>query len=97
MLRRRRRGGAAVSARSRPGAPAAAAPRASAWTRSLSQSESELGFWRGGSAGVLVLAERLVEGGKREMAVGDALRRLCEEVGWSYAVFWKAIGAADPV
>ncbi|XP_008674454.1 transcription factor LHW isoform X2 [Zea mays] len=31
------------------------------------------------------------------MAVGDALRRLCEEVGWSYAVFWKAIGAADPV
>ena len=48
-------------------------------------------------AGVLVLAERLVEGGKREMAVGDALRRLCEEIGWSYAVFWKAIGAADPV
>ncbi|KAF7048304.1 hypothetical protein CFC21_057096 [Triticum aestivum] len=31
------------------------------------------------------------------MAVGDALRRLCEEIGWSYAVFWKAIGAADPV
>ncbi|KAL5225486.1 hypothetical protein ABZP36_012125 [Zizania latifolia] len=31
------------------------------------------------------------------MAVGEALRRLCEEVGWSYAVFWKAIGAADPV
>jgi hypothetical protein len=31
------------------------------------------------------------------MAVGDALRRLCDEVGWSYAVFWKAIGAADPV
>ncbi|VAI03620.1 unnamed protein product [Triticum turgidum subsp. durum] len=30
------------------------------------------------------------------MAVGDALRRLCEEIGWSYAVFWKAIGAADP-
>jgi hypothetical protein len=32
-----------------------------------------------------------------KMAVGDALRRLCDEVGWSYAVFWKAIGAADPV
>ncbi|XP_044980709.1 transcription factor LHW-like isoform X2 [Hordeum vulgare subsp. vulgare] len=31
------------------------------------------------------------------MAVGEALRRLCEEIGWSYAVFWKAIGAADPV
>ncbi|XP_006664356.1 transcription factor LHW-like [Oryza brachyantha] len=31
------------------------------------------------------------------MAVGEALRRLCEEAGWSYAVFWKAIGAADPV
>ncbi|KAF7053084.1 hypothetical protein CFC21_061079 [Triticum aestivum] len=31
------------------------------------------------------------------MAVGDALRRLCEDIGWSYAVFWKAIGAADPV
>ncbi|KAL6906114.1 hypothetical protein ACP4OV_003715 [Aristida adscensionis] len=31
------------------------------------------------------------------MAVGDALRRLCAEAGWSYAVFWKAIGAADPV
>jgi hypothetical protein len=31
------------------------------------------------------------------MAVGDALRRLCEEARWSYAVFWKAIGAADPV
>ncbi|KAM3255692.1 hypothetical protein ACQJBY_048710 [Aegilops geniculata] len=31
------------------------------------------------------------------MAVGEALRRLCEEVGWSYAVFWKAIGSADPV
>lgn len=29
--------------------------------------------------------------------MGEALRRLCEEVGWSYAVFWKAIGAADPV
>ncbi|XP_052138558.1 transcription factor LHW-like [Oryza glaberrima] len=31
------------------------------------------------------------------MAVGDALRRLCEEARWSYSVFWKAIGAADPV
>ncbi|KAL5204253.1 hypothetical protein ABZP36_009124 [Zizania latifolia] len=31
------------------------------------------------------------------MAVGEALRRLCEDFGWSYAVFWKAIGAADPV
>ncbi|KAG8050587.1 hypothetical protein GUJ93_ZPchr0009g1036 [Zizania palustris] len=31
------------------------------------------------------------------MAIGEALRRLCEEVGWSYAAFWKAIGAADPV
>uniref|UniRef100_A0A0D9XX41 BHLH domain-containing protein n=1 Tax=Leersia perrieri TaxID=77586 RepID=A0A0D9XX41_9ORYZ len=31
------------------------------------------------------------------MAVGEALRRMCEEAGWSYAVFWKAIGAADPV
>ncbi|KAG8076696.1 hypothetical protein GUJ93_ZPchr0006g41352 [Zizania palustris] len=31
------------------------------------------------------------------MAVGEALRRLCDEFGWSYAVFWKAIGAADPV
>ena len=35
--------------------------------------------------------------GAAAMAVGEALRRLCEEVGWSYAVFWKAIGAADPV
>ncbi|KAL5231364.1 hypothetical protein ABZP36_030140 [Zizania latifolia] len=31
------------------------------------------------------------------MAIGEALRRLYEDFRWSYAVFWKAIGAADPV
>ncbi|KAM0939763.1 putative transcription factor bHLH family [Dioscorea sansibarensis] len=26
----------------------------------------------------------------------DALRRLCVEIGWSYAVFWRAIGCRNP-
>ncbi|KAL0908346.1 hypothetical protein M5K25_022835 [Dendrobium thyrsiflorum] len=28
--------------------------------------------------------------------LGEALRRLCVEIGWSYAVFWRAIGSPNP-
>jgi hypothetical protein len=53
VLRRRQlRGGAAVSARSRPGAPAAAARRPSDWTPSLSLSRNPS---RGLGARVLAL------------------------------------------
>ncbi|KAJ0973343.1 hypothetical protein J5N97_021302 [Dioscorea zingiberensis] len=27
----------------------------------------------------------------------DALRRLCVEIGWSYAVFWRAVGSRNPM
>ncbi|KAH7671313.1 Transcription factor MYC/MYB N-terminal protein [Dioscorea alata] len=27
----------------------------------------------------------------------DALRRLCVEIGWSYAVFWRSIGSRNPM
>ncbi|XP_020595168.1 uncharacterized protein LOC110035278 [Phalaenopsis equestris] len=27
----------------------------------------------------------------------EALRRLCDEIGWSYAVFWRAVGFPSPM
>ncbi|KAI0531068.1 hypothetical protein KFK09_000619 [Dendrobium nobile] len=27
--------------------------------------------------------------------LGDALKRLCVEIGWSYAVFWRAVGLQE--
>ncbi|XP_020698144.1 transcription factor LHW isoform X2 [Dendrobium catenatum] len=29
------------------------------------------------------------------LVLGDALRRLCVEIGWSYAVFWRAVGLQE--
>ncbi|PKA61543.1 Transcription factor LHW [Apostasia shenzhenica] len=31
-----------------------------------------------------------------ETELREALRRLCDEIGWSYAVFWRAIGSPSP-
>ncbi|KAL0928824.1 hypothetical protein M5K25_000746 [Dendrobium thyrsiflorum] len=29
------------------------------------------------------------------LVLGDALKRLCVEIGWSYAVFWRAVGLQE--
>ncbi|XP_020582677.1 uncharacterized protein LOC110026164 isoform X2 [Phalaenopsis equestris] len=29
------------------------------------------------------------------LALGDVLKRLCVEIGWSYAVFWRAVGLQE--
>ncbi|XP_008784115.2 transcription factor LHW-like isoform X2 [Phoenix dactylifera] len=30
------------------------------------------------------------------LMLGEALKSLCVEIGWSYAVFWRAVGAQNP-